>query len=95
MNVTEWKAKVEADVRADPEKFLNPSTLVQLKAQKTPLAQGSLGESVTISFAPDEAIEAYLTGKTTLDLCCLACVKLPFGIQQCAVPHNGPCNMCG
>lgn len=98
LTVEQWKAHTELDIRRNIHKYLNigaPSIASSLEANLKGASFQDLGKAVEVRFASDDKIQQYLDGQhATLNICCLACIRGPFGLEQCAFPHNGPCNMC-
>jgi len=98
LTAAQWKAQTEQDIRSNIHKYLNigiQSMANGIESHLKPASFADLGNTVEIKFASDDKIQAYINGNEAaqLDVCCLVCLRLPFWIQQCSIPHNDPCNM--
>lgn len=95
LSITQWKEYTESTIRRGVQNHLNlaiPEIATSVETHLKTSSFAALGKQVGVTFAADDKIQQYLDG-VLLPTCCLVCVEVgPF--KQCAVPHNGPCNMC-
>ena len=94
MSPHEFKIKIERDIKENPFKYINHDVVKASNLNFRTLSLENVSSAIEIEFASDEKIAEYLQGKDLgVNLCCIVCIKI-LGLHQCAVPHNGPCNMC-